>query len=220
MGSIFKKGVSESRMSRKPYLVGIVGGSASGKTSFLRELAARLTPCAVVSQDNYYRPFEEQFRDAAGFANFDLPTAIHRDRLADDLQRLLRGEAVIGAEYGFKHPEPPRKPLRIEPAPVILAEGLFLFHCAEIRALIDLRVFIDAHPDTCKQRRILRDEGERGSPPAHVEYVWENHVVPAYRQYVLPYRDQAHLIVSNEMTFEHGLAIVVQRVQNDSGPEA
>lgn len=204
-------------MSRNPYLIGIVGGSGSGKTSFLRDLAARLQPCAIVSQDNYYRPFEEQQRDAAGYANFDLPDAVRLDQLADDLRQLLGGETVLATEYGFKHPEPPRRALRIEPAPFILVEGLFLFHCEEIRSLIDLRVFVDAEVETCKQRRILRDEGERGSPPAHVEYVWENHVVPAYRQFVLPYREESHLIVANHNGYAEGLAIVLQRVKATIG---
>jgi uridine kinase len=201
-------------MSRKPYLVGIVGGSASGKSSFLRDLVARLPAgkCASISQDNYYRPLEEQVWDEAGFVNFDLPGAIHRDRLADDLQKLLRGEAVVGHEYTFQHPHPPRRQLIIEPAPIILLEGLFLFHCKEIRALLDLRVFIDARSDACKERRLQRDVRERGSPAATVEYVWENHVMPGYQQYVLPYRDEAHVIVTNHDGYNKGLEVVAHHV--------
>src|SRR5437870_4255297 len=103
----------------KPYLVGIVGGSASGKSSFQRDLAARLPAgqCAVISQDNYYRPLEEQFWDAAGFANFDLPTAIQRDRLLADLESLARGETITGKEFTFNQVDKPGRVLVIAPAP-------------------------------------------------------------------------------------------------------
>ncbi len=202
-------------MSYKPYLIGIVGGSASGKTSFQRDLAARLPAgrCAVVSQDNYYRALDEQAWDAAGFANFDLPTAFHREQLAADLRMLVCGEAVKGTEFTFNQVDKPGRLLVIEPARVVLVEGLFLFHCEEIRALFDLRVFIDAPEEVCKQRRFRRDVSERGSPLAHVEHQWVNHVVPAYRQFVLPYREDAHLIVTNHAGYEKGLEVVTHHVQ-------
>src|ERR1700686_3009276 len=133
-------------MTRKPYPVGIVGGSASGKASFLRDLLARLPgdQCAVVSQDNYYRTIDEQARDAAGQPNFDLPTAIRRDHFVADLHKLLAGETVTRTEYTFNHRDKQGRLIVVQPAAVILLEGLFLFHFEEIRGLLDLRVFIDA----------------------------------------------------------------------------
>jgi uridine kinase len=98
------------------------------------------------------------------------------------------------------------------PAGIILVEGLFLFHYEEICSLIDLRVFVDAREDICKQRRVQRDLHERGYPPHDVEYQWEQHVMPAYRQYVLPYRDEAHLIVTNHTGYEKGLEVVTHHV--------
>jgi uridine kinase len=201
-------------MSRKPYLVGIVGGSASGKTSFQRDLAARLPAgqCALVSQDNYYRMLAEQCCDDAGFANFDLPTSIHRDRLLADLQMLERGESVTGKEFTYNQPDKPGKGFVIAPAPVVIVEGLFLFYCEEIRARFDLRIFIEAPVEVCRERRLDRDVRERGLLLAHVEYQWENHVVPAYRQFVLPFRDHAHLVVTNHDGYEEGLESVLQHV--------
>ena len=202
-------------MPAKPYLVGIVGGSASGKSSFLRDLLARLPreQCAVVSQDNYYRPIDEQQRDADGQPNFDLPTAIHRDHFANDLHKLLRGKNVTRTEYTFNQRDKLGKRIVIEPADLILAEGLFLFHYEEIRTLFDLRIFIDAGEEVCKQRRLQRDAAERGYAAAHIEYQWDKHVVPAYRQYVLPYRDEAHLIVTNHDGYHEGLEVVAHHLK-------
>src|SRR5437660_1703512 len=191
-------------MSRTPYLPGIVGGSASGKTSFLRDLLARLPSdqCAVVSQDNYYRSIDEQQRDAREEPNFDLPTAIYRDHFHADLQKLLRGETVARNEYTFNHRDKVGRTITVVPAKIIVVEGLFVFHYEEIRALLDLRIFIDAREDACKQRRLERDAAERGYSAEHVEYQWEHHVVPAYRKYILPYRDEAHVIVTNHGGYE------------------
>jgi uridine kinase len=206
-------------MAKKSYFVGIGGGSASGKSSFLRDLLARLpvNQCAVVSQDNYYREIGEQQRDAAGHPNFDLPTAIRHELFAADLHKLLRGEAVAKTEYTFNHRDKQGRTIVVEPAPVILAEGLFLFHFEDIRKLFDLRVFIDAHEDACKQRRLLRDAAERGYPAEHVTYQWENHVIPAYREFVLPYRDHAHVIVTNHNGYDKGLEVVTHHIMTVIG---
>ena|ERR1700722_14829888 len=201
-------------MSRKPYLVGIVGGSASGKTSFLRELLGRLPAqsCGVVSQDNYYRPLDEQARDGEGKTNFDLPTAFHRQHFHDDLCALLRGETVTRTEYTYNFRQQQGKTVTVEPAAVLLLEGLFLFHYEEMRALFDLRVFIDADQDVCKKRRLDRDARERGYPPEDVEYKWERHVQPAYRQFILPYRDEAHVVVPNHVDYAKGLEVVAHHL--------
>src|SRR6516164_3402167 len=136
-------------MHRKPYVVGIAGGSASGKSSFLRDLIARLPEraCSVVSQDNYYRMIDEQVRDANGFPNFDLPCAIRREQFFKDLCALIRGEAVVKSEYTFNNRDRSGKLITVEPADVLFIEGLFILHFDEIRSLIDLRVFIDARED-------------------------------------------------------------------------
>jgi uridine kinase len=201
-------------MPAKPYTIGIVGGSASGKTSFLRDLLAQLPArsCSVVSQDNYYRAMHEQTCDANGQPNFDLPTAIQREHFQNDLCKLLRGEAIARMEYTFNHSERQGRLITVEPADVLIIEGLFVFHFEEIRTLLDLRIFVDAREDICKQRRLQRDLQERGYASPEIEYQWEQHVMPAYRQYVLPYRDEAHMIVTNHTNYDQGLVVVTDHV--------
>ncbi len=206
-------------MTRKPYLVGIVGLSASGKTSLLKDLLARLPAgvCAVVSQDNYYRPFEEQQRDANGQTNFDLPTAIQREHFVRDLDVLLAGQPVSRREYTFNVSDRPAREVTVTPAPVLLVEGLFVFHYEEVRSRLDLKVFVHAHEEICLQRRLERDERERGYRREAILYQWHQHVLPAYREYVLPYRDEAHIIVDNTHSYAEGLAAVCQHVVSGAG---
>jgi uridine kinase len=201
-------------MVHRSFLVGIAGLSASGKTSLLRDLAAQLPSgaCAVISQDNYYRPLDEQERDAAGQTNFDLPTAFHHADFVRDLRTLLAGGTIARTEYSFNCKDRPALTVSVGPAEVILAEGLFVFHCEEVRALLDLKVFIDAGEEICLSRRLERDVRERNYSRAAILYQWHHHVLPAYRQYVLPYRDEAHLVVDNSQHYAAGLDAVCQRV--------
>lgn len=197
------------------YLVGIVGGSASGKTSFIEQLALRFDSdqITVISQDHYYVPIEEQQRDAQGQLNFDLPASIDRKRFHDDVMQLISGHELYVKEYTFNNPD--RKPALIcyKPAPIIIMEGLFIFHYKEIRDLLDLKVFLDAEDEVKLQRRILRDASERGYSKEIVLYQWHNHVIPSYKTYLEPYKAQSDIIITNNTSFERGLEVLVHHLK-------
>ncbi len=192
------------------YVMGIAGGSASGKTSFLRELKEIMPEgsLCIVSQDNYYKPQEEQQRDRQGQVNYDLPTSIDRTSFHKDLMRLINGETIERTEYTFNNPEAKPKTVRMEPARIIVVEGLFVFHYTEIRNLLDLRIYLDVREDIKLQRRIQRDSVERGYPEHIVRYQWDNHVMPSYKKFLKPYRDEAHLIITNNISYTKGLEVL------------
>ena len=193
---------------RKPYVVGVTGGSGSGKTTFVRDLARRLGAVATTfSQDNYYRPQAHQRRDERGVHNFDLPASVDSAAMAADVRRVLAGETVEREEYLFETvyrdgetvATRPREAatLRLGPAPVIVVEGLFVLHEPALRALMDLTVFVDASDVAKVTRRIRRDRLERDLPLEDVLYRYEAHVLPAYEAYIKPHRRDAHVIVNN-----------------------
>ena len=130
----------------QPYLVGITGGSASGKTLFLNDLMKSFSKdeLCVLSQDNYYRPREEQQIDENGVKNFDIPESIDHEAFARDVQKIKNGETVYRKEYTFNNPKVTPKDLVFKPAPVIVIEGIFVFSFKEVADLLDLKVFIDA----------------------------------------------------------------------------
>jgi uridine kinase len=194
----------------KPYLVGITGGSASGKTRFLKALSDYFSHADVcmVSQDNYYKPALEHAKDENGHINYDLPQCIDMDRFYNDIYELKSGRTVHIQEYRFQHEEQFGRTLQLNPAPIIITEGLFIFYDERIRNLFDLKIFIEADAETQYQRRLKRDTEERNIPPDFVKYQWDNHVMPAYRQYLMPYRELADIIINNNRHFNHAVIMV------------
>jgi uridine kinase len=190
-------------------IVGICGGSGSGKTTLLRRLYDRfhhLKP-SVFSMDNYYLPIEQQMKDDQGIYNFDLPTALDKDKLVHDLRRLVNGEEITVKEYHFNAPPDKNVLLTIEPSELVIIEGLFLFHFEEVRELLDYSIFIHVDPDVQLDRRLYRDQETRGYSREAILYQWDNHVKPCYENYLLPYEQEADFRFRNDSNadndFEH-----------------
>lgn len=196
---------------RKPYIVGITGGSASGKTMFLNSLLAAFEKedVCIISQDNYYKPMNLQPLDDEGVVNFDEPSSIDFDNYEKDIISLRSGRTVLREEYTFNNPDKRPEVLTLSPAPIIVVEGIFVFYIPEILELIDLKVFIDAEEHVKIKRRITRDKIERGFGLEDVLYRYEKHVVPTYEKYIKPYKSKADLIIPNNHHFKNGLEVLV-----------
>ncbi|MCB0761059.1 MAG: hypothetical protein KDC12_06000 [Flavobacteriales bacterium] len=193
--------------TQQPLLIGIAGGSGSGKTTFLRALfeAFQGGELALVSQDNYYHPIEKQQRDQNGEVNFDLPESIDRKHFFEDIHSLVSGKPITKVEYTFNNSTRVPEHIVIQPAPVIITEGLFVFHYEEICQQLNYKVFLDAHHETRLERRIRRDQEERGYPEDAVRYQWHHHVLPAEQSWLDPFKPHADLVVDNTHSFEEGL---------------
>ncbi len=196
-------------MEQKPFLIGITGGSGSGKTTFikrLREVFSENELC-ILSQDDYYRPRDVQEIDDRGIINFDLPKSIDRKAFQKDVQKLVDGQVVIREEYTFNNSKVKPKELVFKPAPLIIVEGIFVFHFNKIRELLDLSVFLHAKENLKVIRRIKRDQVERNYPIEDVLYRYEHHVLPTFEKYIKPYNEIADIVINNNEHFENGLAV-------------
>jgi uridine kinase len=196
--------------TNKPYIIGITGGSGSGKTSFIRALRKQFTPeeLCILSQDEYYKARELQKCDEAGIQNFDLPFSIDYGNFKSDVFRLLNGEEVEKQEYTFNNLLKSPGIIKYRPAPVIIIEGLFVFHDDEVRKRMDLSVFVHAKDNLKVIRRIKRDQLERNYPLEDVLYRYEKHVLPSYEMYIKPFMDDCDLVINNNRSFENGLLVI------------
>lgn len=200
-------------MSRQePYILGISGGSGSGKTrilAWLQNLLGAQQIC-LFSQDNYYRDWIATAADEARTYNFDDPGEIEVAQFAQDLRMLKSGASIRRREYSFNNIEQEAKVLEFHPAPIIVVEGLFIFHYPEIREQLDLKVFVEVKEHLKFQRRIARDTGERGYLLEDILYKYTQHVAPAYEKYVAPYRDVADIIIPNNQHREEECPPAIQ----------
>lgn len=187
-------------MSKKPFVIGIAGGSGSGKTFFLKCFLNHFkdNEVCLVSQDDYYfRVAHNMTAEENKLYNFDEPGTIDNELFLRDISKLIHGETVFQKEYTFNNPNAEPRLLEIKPAPIVIVEGLFILHFKEISELLDLKIFIDTDEEIALQRRLKRDLIERGYPEADVIYKWNNHVVPAYNTYLLPYKDECDEVITN-----------------------
>ncbi|WP_316758937.1 MULTISPECIES: uridine kinase [Pedobacter] len=201
-------------MNKKPFIIGIAGGSGSGKTFFLNCFLHHFKQDEVtlVSQDDYYIPAGEMSQEENKLYNFDLPSTIDSQQFLKDIKQLLDGEVVYKKEYNFNNPLAVVKILEIKSAPIIIVEGLFILHFKEIAALLDHMIFVDADEEIALDRRIKRDGLERGYPEEDVLYKWHNHVLPAYKEYLLPYKEQCHKIVVNNTNEAEEIIAITEEI--------
>ncbi len=197
-------------MSNRPYLIGISGGSGSGKTSLIRILRTKFktTELCIVSQDDYYKPRDKQHKDSNGIINFDLPQCINKKQLLTDIHALLNGKKVVRKEYTFNNEQKTPKQISLISAPILIVEGLFVFHFKEIASLFDLKIFVQVKDNLKLIRRIHRDRTERNYPINDVLYRYEHHVLPAYEKYIKPYAEDADIIINNNHSLRNSSKVL------------
>jgi uridine kinase len=198
-------------MTPKPFIVGITGGSASGKTSFLKGVLSAFTDdqICLISQDNYYLSRDAIPVDDQGIHNFDLPETIDHHLYAQHISQLREGQVITQKEYTFNNPAVVPRILTFNPAPIIVVEGIFVFHFRELADQMDLKIFIDAKNSIKLERRVKRDAEERGYDLDDVMYRWKYHVKPTYRQFIKPYRAEADIVIPNNNHYQKGLDVVI-----------
>ena len=197
-------------------IIGICGGSGSGKTTLLNRLCSHFSESkpSIFSMDNYYFPIQNQTKDKNGVYNFDLPTALDEVRLVKDLIKLKAKKEVIVSEYNFNTPQKKNQKVRIKPSDLIIVEGLFLFHYEGVNNQLDYTIFINVDASTQLERRLNRDQKSRGYTRESILYQWENHVVPCYAKYILPYKNRADFQFRNDSNADNDFNLLIKEIEN------
>ena len=201
----------------KPFIIGIAGGTGSGKTFFLKCFLEHFTneEVCLVSQDDYYFPVAPMTPEENTLYNFDVPETIDREHLYSDITKLIHKETIFKKEYTFNNPTAVPKILEIKPAPILIVEGLFIFYFTEIARLLNLRIFIEADEDVALKRRLKRDLEERGYSHDDVMYRWANHVMPAYKEFLLPYKNESEQVIVNNTNVAEDIIMVTEKISKE-----
>ena len=192
----------------KPIIVGITGGSGSGKTLFMNSLMAKLKDASLFSMDNYYVDITKQKKDDEGIEDFDRLESIDHNKYVQDLKKLISGESISFREYTFNKNISEARTITVESKPVILVEGIFVLHVEEVRELLDLKLYVEAPNYLMMKRRIIRDANERGYDLNDVLYRYEYHVTPSFNKYIEPSKRWADLVIPNHDNFDVALNVV------------
>ncbi len=197
-------------------IIGISGGSGSGKTTFIKNLEARFQneEVSFISFDNYYKPREQQQSDGKGIKNFDLPESMDIEAFLSDLNELINGNEISRIEYTFNNAESIPEKITIKPGKVIIVEGLFIYHYPALKEKFDLKLFVSANDEIKIIRRIKRDKVERNYPLEDVLYRYENHVIPSYKRYIEPYKSEMDLIINNNQNFQRAEEVIQLYIQS------
>jgi uridine kinase len=186
-----------SESSSKPFVIGVAGGSGSGKSTVTRQVLASIGPemAAVVMQDDYYL---DQTHIAAADrhkTNYDHPDAFDWPLMMQHVQTLRRGEAIEMPVYDFSLHNRSSNTVTVKPAPVIVIEGLFALYDAELRKMMSLKIFVDTAPDVRFIRRLQRDIAERGRSTENVISQYLETVRPMHKQFIEPTKREADVIL-------------------------
>jgi uridine kinase len=204
----------------KPLIIGIAGGSGSGKSTVARKVAESLSGASVafIDMDAYYRNFAHLPMDERRRVNWDHPDAFDHELLASHLARLVAGEAIEKPVYDFVAHVRSERVERVEPADVIVIDGILLFVDERIRALCDVKVFVDTDSDIRLVRRIRRDMLRRGRPLDEILEQYLSTVQPMHLQFVEPSKRYADVIVPrgghNAVAIEMIIAKIQRRLFN------
>ena len=205
----------------QPLLVGICGGTGSGKSFLSHTIVSALgsRQVALLQQDAYYRDLADHGGKDPSEINYDHPDSLEMDLLARHLDLLREKRPIHRPVYNFETHGRSLTRMVVEPLPIIVVEGILVLFDPELRAQFDLKVFIDADADVRLARRLVRDCDERGRTVASVLEQYRGTVRPAYQQFVEPTRRYADLIVNNseEDVGRRGFDLVVREIRHLAG---
>jgi uridine kinase len=186
-----------NQANNKPFVIGVAGGSGSGKSTVTRQVLASIGPdmASVVFQDDYYLDQTHISPNERHKTNYDHPDAFDWPLMMQHVQALRRGESIEMPTYDFALHNRARKTIHLKAAPVIVVEGLFALYDAELRNMMSLKIFVDTAPDVRFIRRLQRDIAERGRSTESVISQYLETVRPMHKQFIEPTKREADVIL-------------------------
>ncbi|KAK7346586.1 hypothetical protein VNO80_21109 [Phaseolus coccineus] len=209
-----------SSSSHPPFIIGVAGGTASGKTTVCDIIIQQLKDHRVVllCQDSFYRGLTNDELKRVHEYNFDHPNAFDTEQLVETLDQLKSGQSVQIPIYDFKlHQRSTDRSRQVNGSDVIIMEGILVFHEQRVRNMMNMKIFVDADPDVRLARRIKRDTVERGRDVQSVLEQYAKFVKPAYEDFILPSKKYADIIIPRGGENRVAIDLIVQHIRTKLG---
>lgn len=195
-------------------VLGIAGGTGSGKTTITRKIAERFGgEVTVLYHDNYYKAHHDLSYEERARLNFDHPDAFDTQMMVEDLAALRRGETITSPLYDYTIHDRSENTLTIRPTRIIIVEGILIFASAELRDLMDIRIYVDADADVRILRRIVRDVKERGRTLDSVISQYLATVKPMHEAFVEPSKRYADIIIPEGGKNRVAIEMLIRRME-------
>ena len=195
-------------------VIGIAGGTGSGKTTITRRLMERFKDdVSVIYHDNYYKAHHHMTYEERAKLNYDHPDAFETELLVDAVRELKQGRSVQCPVYDYTIHDRSDKTITIKPARVIIVEGILIFQCRELCRQMDIKIYVDTDADVRILRRIVRDVRDRGRSLESVVNQYLNTVKPMHEQFVEPSKRNADIIIPEGGHNHVALEMVMERVR-------
>jgi uridine kinase len=195
-------------------VIGICGGSGSGKTTIVRKISELVSDFVFIPQDSYYKSAEFISNANITAFNFDHPDAFDNPLIIEQLSALKRGERIEMPTYDFVHHRRTAETVKVSPKKVVIFEGIMVFTNKDVRDLIDLKIFVDTPDDIRFIRRLIRDIKERGRTVDSVVEQYLNVVRPGHYQFIEPTKAYADIIIPEGGANERALDVLVSFINS------
>lgn len=200
-------------MQQTPYVIGVAGGTGSGKTTLANNLLDAFTDEALIlSHDYYYLPHDDMTLEERQKLNYDHPNAFETDLMIRDVQKLRSFEPIDRPQYSFVEHTRLTETVHVEPKPLVILEGILLFENQALLDLMDIKVYVDTDADIRLIRRLLRDVKERGRSLDSVINQYMNTVKPMHEQFVEPSQKNADIIIPEGGQNQVALQMLIDRL--------
>ena len=194
--------------------IGIAGGTGSGKTTLTEHLAQRFGPdISVVHHDNYYKAHHDMSYEERSKLNYDHPDSFDTDMLVEAVKELKRGHSVVCPVYDYTVHDRSDKTVTVNPAKVVIVEGILIFSCKELCRQMDIKIYVDTDADVRILRRIMRDVRDRGRSLDSVVNQYLSTVKPMHEQFVEPSKRNADIIIPEGGHNLVAMEMVMERVR-------
>ena len=198
----------------KPIIIGIAGGTASGKTTLAKRIKEELKDDVIIlSHDFYYKSLTNITKEEREKRNYDCPEAYETDLMIMQIKELIDGKTIQRPIYSYIERLREKETITVKPAPIIVIEGILILENEELNNLIDIKVFVDTDADIRLTRLIKRDADERGLSLEYIINKYKDTLKPMHEKYVEPCKKRANIVISGN-NINIGSKVLIDAIKN------